>query len=108
MPMSATIGKPEDAATLFEQAVALCQSGRFVEAESTFRRILEIEPGHFDSLHFRGIVCSQLGDHGEALAHIDAALRIDPRSADAHNSRGNVLAALKRFEEAVASFSKAI
>jgi protein O-GlcNAc transferase len=108
MATSAATDKPYDVGTLLERALALCQTGRFRDAETTFRRILKIEPRHFDSLHFLGVVCSQLGNHADALHHIDAALRIDAQSADAHNSRGNVLAALKGFDEALASFSRAI
>jgi protein O-GlcNAc transferase len=108
MATSAATDKPYQVDALFEQALTICQAGRFPEAEGIFRRILEIEPRHFDSLHCLGVVCSQLGNQVEALLHIDGALRIDTRSADVHNSRGNVLAALKRFEEALASFETAI
>src|SRR5947209_18251960 len=80
--------------TLLEQASALCQTGNFPEAEQTLRQILEIEPRHFESLHVLGAVCSQVGNHAEALRHIDAALQVDAQSAVVHNSRGNVLAAL--------------
>jgi tetratricopeptide (TPR) repeat protein len=101
-------GKPSDVDTLLEHGMALCQGGRFSEGESTFRRILEIEPGHFETLHFLGMVCSQLGNHAEALRHIEAALQVNAEAAAVHSSRGNVLAALKRFEEALASFDTAI
>src|SRR5205823_4742891 len=90
--------------SLLEQALALCRIGRFAEAETMFRRLVAIQPRQVEALHFLGVVCSQLGNQHEALRHIEAALRIDARSADVHNSRGNVLAALRRFEEAIASF----
>src|SRR5260370_22423314 len=93
---------------VLEDGMALCQAGRFAEGEIIFRRILEIEPGHFETLHFLGMVCSQLGNHAEALRHIDTALRIDAEAPAIHSSRGNVLAALKRFDEALASFNTAI
>src|SRR5205085_10730168 len=100
-------GPPNDLLELFEKAVTLCEAGQWSDAERAFRRILGIDPRHFASLHCLGAICSQQGDHGEALALIDAALAIDAQSAAAHNSRGNVLAALKRFEEALASFDRA-
>src|SRR6266568_777800 len=77
MSISPATGRPGDAESLFEQASALCRAGRFAEAERTFRRVLEIEPRHCDALHFLGMVCGQLGNHAEALRHLDAALRID-------------------------------
>jgi tetratricopeptide (TPR) repeat protein len=101
-------GERSDVDVLFEHGMALCQNGRFSEAESTLRRILKIEPGHCDTLHFLGMVCSQLGNHAEALRHIDAALQINAEASVVHSSRGNVLAALKRLDEALASFDRAI
>jgi tetratricopeptide (TPR) repeat protein len=100
--------QPHDLDAWLESGLALCQVGQFSEGEITFRRILEIAPRHFDTLHFLGMVCSQQGKHAEALCHIDAALQIDPGAAAAHSSRGNVLAALKRFDEALGSFERAI
>jgi len=100
--------KPHDLDALVEQGVMFCQAGRWSEGAGMFRRILGVRPEHFESLHFLGAICSQQGDHGEALRHIDAALAIDGGSAAAHNSRGNVLAALKRFDEALVSFERAI
>jgi tetratricopeptide (TPR) repeat protein len=108
MSMSAAIDEPKAVEALFEQALALCQAGRFAEAESAFRRILEIAPGHCEALHFLGMVCSRLGNHTEALRHIDAALQINAEAPAVHSSRGNVLAALKRLDEALASFDRAI
>src|SRR5260370_4812522 len=69
--------KPHDVDVLCGQGVALCEAGRFREAERSFRRLLEIQPNHFEALHFLGIVCSQQGNYAEALRHIHLALRIN-------------------------------
>src|SRR5262249_49428179 len=106
--MTTSVGTEKPHEALLERALLLCQQGRFPEAERILRRFLELEPCPFEVLYFLGIICSQQGNDQEALRHIDAALGIDPQSADAHNSRGNVLAALKRFDDAVASFDTAI
>jgi tetratricopeptide (TPR) repeat protein len=100
--------KPIDLTALFDQAVALFQAARLVDAEGVIRQLLQTEPEHFRALHLLGIVLSQQGNHGEGLQVIDAALKIDAQSAAACNSRGNVLAGLKRFDEALASFETAI
>ena len=55
-----------------------------------------------------GAALSQQGNHTEGLHYIDAATQIEEQSASIYNSRGNVLAALQRFDEAVASYDKAI
>src|ERR1051326_7169492 len=108
MALAAGTDPPFDAEGLLERALGFCRTGRFSEAQSILRRILEAQPNHCESLHFLGMVCSQLGNHSQAIHHIDAAIRIDAQSADIHNSRGNVLAALKRLDEALASFDTAI
>src|SRR5213596_1402958 len=108
MSISALTGRSDGVEALVERALALCRAGQFPEAEHFLRRALEVEPRHFAALHFLGVVRSQLGDHVDALRHLESALRIDAKSADVNNSRGNVLAALKRFEEALADFERAI
>lgn len=93
---------------LFEEAVALFQSGSLAEAQGAIRAFLAHEPRHAQALHLMGIVLSQQGDFAEGLRFIDAALQIEPESAFTYNSRANVLIALKRFDEALAAFEAAI
>ncbi len=99
---------PAAVAAPFAQALALHQAGRLVEAEAIYRRILEAEPGHFDSLHNVGLIYYQRGEHIAALRQIDAALRLAPNATAAHNNRGVALAALQRLDEAVESYGRAI
>src|SRR5437899_2769054 len=110
---------------LLEKALALCRIGRFPEADKILRRLVAIEPRHGEGLHFLGVVCSQLGNHAEALsnrglarqqlkrsedavASYDQAIALRPGLAEAFNNRGNALQELKRFEEALASYEKAV
>jgi protein O-GlcNAc transferase len=97
-----------DLAAAFAQAMALHRGGRLTEAEIAYRRILDAEPGHFDSLHLFGVIHHQRGKHAEAVHHIDAALRINSNSASAHSNRGSALEALGRFVEALASYDQAL
>jgi predicted O-linked N-acetylglucosamine transferase (SPINDLY family) len=101
-------GQRNDVAALFDQAVALFQCGRLAEAKRIARRILVDQPKHAQALHLLGAALSQQGNHTEGLRFIDAALQIEGQSASIHNSRGNVLLALQRFDEAVASYDNAI
>jgi protein O-GlcNAc transferase len=93
---------------LFEEALDLHQSGRLAEAEPLYRRILAIQPGHFDALHLVGVIHYQRGEHIAAIRQIDAALKINPAAAAAHNNRGAALAELMRHREAVESYDRAI
>src|SRR5689334_4626039 len=97
-----------NAATLFDQALALFRGGRVAEAKRIARRILADQPKHAPALHLLGVALSHQGNHTEALRYIDAAIQIEGQSSSIYNSRGNVLAALQRYEEAVADYRKAI
>jgi predicted O-linked N-acetylglucosamine transferase (SPINDLY family) len=101
-------GAPAEAAALFGAALQMHQSGRLAEAEAQYRRILAIQPGHFDALHLLGVIHHQRGEHIAAIRQIDAALEINPAAAAAHNNRGAVLAKLSRHGEALESYDKAI
>jgi protein O-GlcNAc transferase len=92
----------------FGQALALHQAGRLTEAEPIYRRVLEVDPTHFDSLHLLGVLHYQQGRHDHAVRQIGAALQVNPNAAAAHNNFGAALTELRRFEEAAASYGKAI
>jgi predicted O-linked N-acetylglucosamine transferase (SPINDLY family) len=93
---------------LFGQAVALHQAGRLLEAEPLYRRVLEAQPRHFDSLHLLGVICYQHGQYREAIRLIDEALAINPAVAAAHNNRGSALKDLGETAPALASLDRAI
>ena len=107
---AATHASPErsETDTAFGQAFALHRAGRFVEAETLYRRILAIQPDHFDSLHLLGVCYHQRGEHAQALRQIDAALKLNPDSASAHSNHGATLRELKRLDEALACYEKAL
>ena len=67
-----------------------------------------MQPDHFDSLHLLGVILHQRGNHAQAVRQIDVALTKRPNSSVALNSRGVALKELKRFEEALASFDRAL
>jgi tetratricopeptide (TPR) repeat protein len=103
-----TSSRQNDVAPLFDQALALFRDGRLAEAKRIARRILTDQPKHAHALHLLGVAVSQQGNHTEGLRFIDAAMQIEGQSASIYNSRGNVLVALQRFGEALASYDKAI
>jgi protein O-GlcNAc transferase len=97
-----------DVASSFGRAVGFHQSGRLTEAEPLYRRVLEVEPRHFDGLNLLGVLNYQSGRHSDAICYLDRALSVNPRVAAVHNTRGAALAELGRFDEALASYSRAI
>ena len=108
---SGSLGQPRGSMELnteFKQAMALHDAGRLVEAEQAYRRILQAQPHHFDSLYMLGVLSAQRGNHAEAVSRIDVALEINPNAAFAHYDRGNALVKLMRSGEALASYDRAI
>ena len=94
--------------TPIARALKILQEGRLNEAEEIYASVLRAEPEHFDALHLLGALKHQKGESLEALRLVTAALETNPRSADAHSNHGLILAALKRDEEAIASFDRAL
>jgi tetratricopeptide (TPR) repeat protein len=96
-----------DTADLFAKGLNLHQVGRLDEAEAIYRQILQTEPYHFDSLHLLGVVFHQRGEHAQAVRQIDLALK-QQQNPFAFNNRGNALLALKRYQDALESYDRAL
>lgn len=97
-----------DLENAFRQALDHHRGNRLAEAEGLCRKILEVEPRHFDSLHLLGVVQAQAGRPADALRHMDAAVKINPRIPPMLNNRGNILKDLGRLAEALVSYEAAI
>ena len=93
---------------LFVEGLALHKTGRLADAEKIYRQILAAQPGHFDSLHFLGVIFHQRGHHEQAVQQIDLALKRNPEHSFALNNRGLALNALRRYEGALASYDRAL
>ena len=91
-----------------EQALALLQKGNLDEAGDIYKSLLQIHPNHPEALHFLGVVEAQRQNLVEAAALIGRAIEIDPENAAAHSNHGNVLKALKRNEDALVSYDRAL
>jgi len=84
------------------------EAGRLTEAESIYRQVLEVEPGHPVAKNLLGVIVHQNGNKEEALILFTQALAIAPDYPEAHNNFGNALKDLGNLDEAVASYRKAI
>jgi protein O-GlcNAc transferase len=97
-----------DVAHTLQQALALHQQGRLAEAEPLYLKVLKVQPGQSDALHYFGVLKLQQGRFDEAAALIADALRVRPNAPDALSNRGIALQSLGRYEEAVVSYDRAI
>ncbi|MFI4977044.1 MAG: tetratricopeptide repeat protein, partial [Caulobacterales bacterium] len=93
---------------LFAQAVRHHAANRLAEAEVFYRRVLEQDPRHADSLHGLGVVAYQLGRNSTSRELIGQAIAIDRRVAAYHSNLGNALAAEGRLDDAVKAYELAI
>jgi predicted O-linked N-acetylglucosamine transferase (SPINDLY family) len=98
----------EQHAALFRHGFALHQQGDLSQAADAYRKVLAVQPGHFDALHCLGIICLQRGDPQQALDLIGRAITVNAAIPEAHSNLGIALSDLRRPAEAVQSYDKAI
>jgi predicted O-linked N-acetylglucosamine transferase (SPINDLY family) len=83
--------------------------GRLADVETLCRRILQVLPDHFDTLHLLGVCLSSDPKRlEEAEQVLRAAIAVSPRAANVYCDLGTVLFDLKRFEDARACQEKGI
>ena len=84
----------------------LHQAGQLQEAETIYRRILDIDPDHADANHFLGVLLSQGGN--QAVELISRAIAMAPDQPMYHGNLGTALKELGRLDEAIASYREAL
>lgn len=93
---------------MVHEAIALRQQNRIEDTDRLLRIALEIDPDNYDALHMLGVLATETGNGMLAIEMISAAIRIDNRHAVSHYNLGNAFRLLKRHEEAVACYDRAI
>src|SRR5271170_2345360 len=91
-----------------EIALEQHQSGNFARAEALYLEILRQDPGNIDAIHLLGVLATQGKNPEAAVQLIGAAIRKKPDSAIFHYNLAEALHALKRNEEAVAEYRRAV
>jgi len=89
-------------------AVEHHQAGRLAEADSLYRRVLEIEPNNASALHLRGVLAYQQARNEDAVGSIEKAIRAGGPHPAVLNDLGKAYFALKRYREAKRCFAKAL
>jgi len=92
----------------FERGFLLHRQGKLVEAEHLYVEVVQLNPTHFDALHFLGVIALQTGRTQRSVDLITKAIGLKPGHAEAYNNRGNGFFELKRMQDALASYDKAI
>jgi len=89
-------------------AFDLHRQGRLPEAEAGYRSVLKDDPDDWRSLHQLGMIHLERRQYVEALQLIGAAMKANPASPEAASNYGAVLRCLKRDDEAIAYFDRAL
>ncbi|MCG2720560.1 MAG: tetratricopeptide repeat protein [Thermodesulfovibrionales bacterium] len=92
--------KTNDIRELLPLSLQYHQSGNLRKAEYLYRKILKVQPDHFDVLHMLGVLYAQLKNQELAEKFIRKAIKIIPTNAYAHYNLGNVFRDKGQFLEA--------
>jgi tetratricopeptide (TPR) repeat protein len=84
------------------------QQGRLAQAEALYRRALEKDPKHPDTLHLLGMAAYQAGQLERAVELIGRAIAVHGTQASYHLNLGAVLQAQGKIDEAAECYERAI
>ncbi len=104
----ATALMPDDAEAHYNLGDICKRLGRLGEAETCYRRVLQIEPGLIGAHINLGILLNDLGRPKEAEASYRRALGIKPDIIEAHYNLGILFRKQGRLDEAVDSYRQVL
>ena len=99
---------PDSPQLMLERAKILMDRGQGAEAIQLLDRILEVAPDDPEACFHRGLAYESLDLPEKALADYVACLKLDGMRTDALNNKAVQLAKLKRFDEAIVTFSEVV
>jgi tetratricopeptide (TPR) repeat protein len=100
--------KPQTGTAALQGAAAARQQGRPQEAERLYRQVLQEDPRRYEALYGMAVLCGQRGHLDEALRYFDQAAAVQPHNGAVHYNRARVLHALRRYQEALAGYGRAL
>jgi tetratricopeptide (TPR) repeat protein len=100
---------PAEAKALFYQGVALTASGRFVEAETAYRRALELDATDFKTWNnLAGLLFEALKKPAEAIQCMQQALKVDPQNKVGWANLTSMVGRLGRHDKALEYAERAL
>ncbi len=93
---------------LIQLAFKYRQQGNFLQAESTFKEILEIDPSNFHILNYLGNVLQDLKKYDEAIDCYQKAIQINPIFAASYYHLGSTFEEINQYEVAIFYYQEAI
>ncbi len=98
----------DNARRRFAEAIAQLNTGNVADAEAGLAAVLKLDPAHFGARYNLGVAALKSDQPSRALDMLEGAIALHPRQADAHNLQGFILNLLKRHDEAIAAFDRAL
>jgi tetratricopeptide (TPR) repeat protein len=92
----------------FYLAETFFSSGELERASAHFKKILAVDPNHFEALVYSGIAASEAGDTEAAEAALRRAIERKPDAFLPHFALGTLSAHLSRWAEAESELTRAI
>lgn len=93
---------------MFLEAQKLHQAMRFADAETQYRRVIQMDTNHIGAWHHLGMVCLAQNKLDGAADGFQCVLTLAPTHVDAMTQLGIVLARQNKLDGAVAKFRQAI
>lgn len=98
-----------DAKASFFQGAALAAMGRFVEAETAYRRALDINASDFKTWNnLAGILFEHLNRPMDAIRCMEQAMKIEPRNKLGWSNLASMVGQLGRHEKALEFANRAL
>ncbi len=100
---------PAEAKALFYQGVALAASGRFVEAETAYRRSLRLDATDFKAWNnLAGVLFESRKKPAEAIHCMQQALKVDPQNKVGWANLTSMVGRLGRHDKALEFAERAL
>ena len=99
---------PDPGLTSIAAGIDHHSAGRLDQAETIYRRILEVDPDHADARHLLGVIAMQRGDHTTAIDLISGAVQRDPTNPQYLSNLGTAFLERGATDEAIATYDKAL
>ncbi|MCK4966046.1 glycosyltransferase, partial [bacterium] len=97
-----------DCDTLFERGNELALENKIEEAEKVYKRILEVNPNHSETLHNLACLIYKKGFPEKAVEMLRQAVNLDSGFAQAYNTLGIITSSMGKKKDALGHFKQAV
>ena len=109
------VAQDETADDWYKKGRDLDRNGSYEEAVEAYERAIELEPGNatlhmakVPSLNMLAIITNNQSKRNESLEAVNKALQIDSKNPSAWELKGEVFSQMKRYNESLEAYDKAI